>query len=139
MLGAIGLAWSSSDRSGRWRWLQRLREERGLTVVEELISTTVIAVVAISVLTGLSVISLGSAGQSERATAEALLVAQAEAIKAADFDGVYGVIEAPSGYSLRVEGPTRLTSGLQEVTIRVYHGSREVRRLTLLKGDRAHG
>jgi hypothetical protein len=116
---------------------QGLAAEGGASVVEELISVTVVAVVALTALLGLSTLSIGSAGQRDRVSAETLLVAQAEAIKAAAYANSYTPSSVPASWSVVIDGPTSLgVPGVQQITISVAQGGRTLRSITLLKGDR---
>jgi type II secretory pathway pseudopilin PulG len=116
-----------------------LAAERGASIVEELVAVTIVAAVAVTALLGLSTASLGTFGQRERTVAEALLIAQAESIKAASYraDGAYATVATPGGYTVALSAPASTgVTGLDRLTITVSGGRQPSRVLTLLKGDR---
>jgi len=111
--------------------------QRGTTLIGELLALTIIAGALVLLLTGLSTSSMGVAIQEQRVAAENYARRQMEAIKAAPYQAdptavPYPTVAVTGVYSIRVEvsywisptGPFTPTvqaeSGLQGLQVRVY-------------------
>ena len=105
-----------------------LRNERGISILEELISLALIALVLVIFLGGLSVGSAGVGTVHKRVSSENLARAGLEHIKNVPYlesgdyvDDITNVTVPVPGYSLMVEAQT-LGDSLQLITITVKSG-----------------
>lgn len=113
------------------------KDDRGSTLVGELIALAIIGTALVAFLSGLSTSSLGVSVVERRVSAENLARSQMEAIKAAEYQPnptavPYPAVAVPSGYELRVSVSYWMTatssfqaalpeedSGLQHIRIEV--------------------
>ena len=114
--------------------------EAGLLLIEALIATAVLGLIAVAFLTGLATIAKATSIADEQATAESLTRIQMEYIKSQDYidysdpgHGEYEVAAAPANYSVEVAAipvapdtgqplPSGEDNGMQKIIATVRRG-----------------
>lgn len=120
--------------------------ESGVALIETVVALAILGIIAVAFLSGLATTSRAVFIADERATAENLALSQMERVKNADY--VYGATEytpapIPSGadyvnYSVNISAQPlhNPDDGIQKITVRVWHSSKEVIKLEGYKVDR---
>ena len=118
-----------------------LKGQRGLSLVEALVASTIIAAVGVVFVSAIFTGQRGVGILDEQIQAEALIRSQIEDVKNADFDdgGYYPVtVTAPSSYSINItvgypscigtadNCTVLVTDTLQEITVSCYRGTKHV-------------
>lgn len=114
--------------------------EAGLLLIEALMATAVLGLIAVAFLTGLATITKATSIADEQATAESLTRIQMEYIKSQDYidyadpgHGEYEVVAAPANYSIEPSAipvapdtgqplPPGEDEGIQKITVTVKRG-----------------
>lgn len=114
-----------------------MRAEKGLSLIEVLISLAIIALIAVGFLSGLSTSLRSLVVTEEITTAESLARSQMEYIKNQNYNtgGNYTQIECPPGYEI-VLLTSDLQTGMQKIAVIVNHRDEYVTTLEGYKGDR---
>jgi len=124
------------------KWLKNLapaQSERGLGLVEAVISVAITGVSVIAFVTSLSTGSIAVQEQEEQVVAQRLAASQLEVVKAqgyiqtADYDpgnpaSSYPVIDAPPGYSVSVSVTSipDTDTEIQKITVTISHESENI-------------
>lgn len=119
--------------SFRGRWL----DDKGFSLVEELVSLAVVSMGLILLVAMISTGSKGVASSVDHVTAEGLARSQIEQIKADAYGGSYSPVSAPAGYSIDTTisywDPNTSSfiasdtgSGLQRITVAISRGSNTI-------------
>jgi len=112
-------------------------DEKGFTLIEVLVSLSIMALVAVGFVSGLSTSLRSLMVTEEMTTAESLARSQMEYIKNQNYttSGDYNEIECPLGYEITVLA-SELQTGIQKIAITVNHHDEYVTTLEGYKGDR---
>ena len=122
----------------RSRITSLLKDERGLTLVEELVAVGVIGLGLVILVAMITTGAIGVRKVDDQVTGQTLARSQLELIKDADYEvnpGNYPALSPVSGYSVNVQVST-LEVGLQKVTVTVSSNGEEVQQTTTYKVDR---
>jgi prepilin-type N-terminal cleavage/methylation domain-containing protein len=120
-----------------------MKKEKGFTFIEVVIGLAVMGIIAVGFLGGLTTASKGLMIADERETANNLAEAQVEYVKNQAYDSInnppqYQKLPSgkiPDGYDIKLPMAARLDpdgdglsddDGMQEITVTVKHGSKEV-------------
>ena len=100
-------------------------DERGMSLVEVLVSVAIIAIVFTAFLSALSTATWGVAVAREQVTAQNLARSQLEDVQEQDYitTTAYSLIDVPlaySAYTLTVQS-SQISQGLQQITVTIYH------------------
>jgi len=111
--------------------------EKGFTLIEVLVSLSIIALVAVGFLSGLSTSLRSLMVTEEMTTAESLARSQMEYIKNQIYNtsGDYNEIGCPLGYEIMVL-TSELQTGIQKVAVTVNYHDECITTLEGYKGDR---
>ena len=107
-------------------------DQRGVTLVESLVASAIVALVLLSLVEALSMGSIGMHTASERVTAEILARSQLEYVKQQSYVSAptsYDTVELPTGgYSIAAEAASvpGADSNIQKITVRIYHHEEEI-------------
>jgi len=126
--------------------------QKGMTLIEVVIAIAILGMIAVPFLTALSTSSRGIIIADERTTAESLVRTELEYIKYSNYDAVnnpphYYIdpnVALPGGYSVQIEAVcldpendgTSDDDGIQNITVKVYHGDKLVLTTNTYKVDR---
>ena len=121
--------------SGIRQWLARMRlrvrDERGLSLIEALVAISVTAVAVVAIVTALSsgAIAVGE-GESE-AVAQRLARTQLEYVKGSSYDAVgasYSTLDTPEGYALSFDVDTvpDTDNDIQKITVTVSQDGEDI-------------
>jgi competence protein ComGC len=124
-----------------------LNAEGGFSLVEELVSLSVVALGLVMLIAMISTGAKGVSSTANRVTGEALARSQMESIKDDAYGGSYATLSPPSGYAIGVtvaywdSGGAGFVgydtgSGLQKVTVAVSHAGSPIISLEDYKVDR---
>jgi prepilin-type N-terminal cleavage/methylation domain-containing protein len=111
-----------------------IRGESGMTLVEVVISLTVLGVVLSGLILALSTATLSVGNVTTRSTAADLGLSQIELIKSTPFTTTYPTITYPSGYSVTTAVST-IQSNLQIVTATVTFDGRQLYQAAAYKSN----
>ena len=114
------------------------KEERGLTLVEELVAVGVVGLGLVILVTMITTGAIGVRKVDEQVTGQTLARSQLELIKDADYEvdpGNYPALSPVPGYSVNVQVST-LDAGLQKVTVTVSSQGEELQQTSTYKVDR---
>jgi prepilin-type N-terminal cleavage/methylation domain-containing protein len=114
----------SHDR-GRGVRLAAFADERGMSLVEILVSLAIMAIVFTAFLSALSTATVGVDAAREQVTAQNLARAQLEHVQEQKYITTtgYSLIDVPlaySAYTLTVQS-SEIIQGLQQITVTIYH------------------
>ena len=127
-----------------------MRSEKGFSLIETLVAVAIVAIVAVSFLSGLATSARATIVVDEQTTASSLARSQMEDIKSQTYDGtnnppVYSLISGvPSSYTVNIDAD-RLDpegdglgddDGIQKVVVTVERGGRTILTLEDYKVDR---
>ena len=114
-----------------------MEAEKGFALIEVLVSLSIIALVAVGFLSGLSTSLRSLMVTQETTTAESLARSQMEYIKNQSYStsGDYNEIECPNNYEIMVL-TSELQTGIQKIAVTVNHHDENVTTLEGYKGDR---
>lgn len=97
-----------------------------MTLIEVLVALTILAIVAVVLLTAIATTYKGASLAQERTTAESLVRTQLEAVKNADYQPEYDPIaDVPPGYEVAVE-VTPLAGHTQKIKVTISHWGKQV-------------
>lgn len=112
-------------------------DDRGFSLVEELVSLAIVSMGLIMLVAMISTGSKGVASSVDHVTAEGLARSQIEQIKGASYSGTYSPVSAPTGYSIDITVDywdsglgsfvsSDTGSGLQRITVGISRGSNTI-------------
>ena len=126
--------------------------QRGATLVEVLVSLAILGLIVPAFLGAIALGSQATALSDERTTAESLARTQLEVLKGCAYIDYsveghddYATVDAPAGYSIDIvvvlidpdthEPLGGEDKGLQEITVEIYHQTKQVLALTTYKAN----
>ncbi len=118
-----------------------LLHSQGFTLIEVLIAMAILGLMCVVLASGISTAYRASIVSDEMAAAESLARRQIELIKNADFALSYPVSSIPDGYdgyevSVAATQIFESYTDMQEITVTVTRGGRQVMELQTYKADR---
>jgi type II secretory pathway pseudopilin PulG len=128
--------------------LRKVRQgEWGFSLVEELVSLSIVALGLVMLISMISTGAKGVTATVDRATGEALARSQIESIKSDSYAGSYAALTPPSGYAIAISIAYWDTgsggfvaydtgSGLQKITVSVTRQTTPILSLEDYKVDR---
>ena len=110
-----------------------IKNERGFTLIEVMITIALLGIISIALLGGLSAASRGLFTADEQAAAESLARSQIEHIKNRPYASTYSPAPIPAGYTNyeATINTTALDSGLQRIRVTIKHNGEPI----LTSGD----
>ena len=111
-------------KMGKTRKYSLLREERGMTLVEALMTIAIIGVVLVTFATGMSSGAIAVRENDQEVTVQSLARTQMEYIKGYPYDSgasTYPTVSTPAGYSISVAvtATPDADSNIQKVTANI--------------------
>jgi prepilin-type N-terminal cleavage/methylation domain-containing protein len=116
-----------------------MKGEKGLTLIETIVSLAILGCIAVAFLGGLATSSRGRAIADEQVTGRILAESQMEGIRNLGYQLSYEPSDIPpeyEGYAVQVNTDTMYNGNLQKITITVSHHDKNVFTLESYKVDR---